>query len=369
MDAVKFSDALYRALSTMIQDYSLEILMDERRFLGYFMDLYPKLFQEAELIKILHRHNLMAALIAGKDSPRLEQEKAFKDAQEILERKSTFSKDKVSLDLEAIVKAIGWERTGIEESRDIGYPADSTPQSQKTNKHSPKALFLWGSAAIITIIFSAVAFAGLMNKDPVNIATEPSNTSVNTENSSTSARPTTTPTAYNPSAGFERVSSRNQNWYSLQNDFYVSASSTLAPMGEFSYEVSNLWGSSANVAWVEGVEGDGIGEYLEFTFTGGSNETLKHIAVTNGYIKSDKAFNENGKVLEFIASVNGEYIGTLELSVSKRIQFFDTPQIEFARGDVLRLTISQVQKGILDDVWDTAITDISLYSDTSNGGS
>ena len=45
------------------------------------------------------------------------------------------------------------------------------------------------------------------------------------------------------------------------------ASSTLPPSGNHKYDVGNLKSNEGDLAWSEGVEGDGVGESITLTVT------------------------------------------------------------------------------------------------------
>jgi len=57
----------------------------------------------------------------------------------------------------------------------------------------------------------------------------------------------------------------SDRYYLEHWDYDVTASSTLNPQGEITYDAVNVKGSSDNRGWAEGVKGDGIGEHLDFT--------------------------------------------------------------------------------------------------------
>ena len=60
------------------------------------------------------------------------------------------------------------------------------------------------------------------------------------------------------------------------------------------YSIDNLRDMDFTTAWVEGIEGNGEGEWLEITFQEGTR--LRGILMLNGYRKSGDVFQANGRV-------------------------------------------------------------------------
>ena len=76
----------------------------------------------------------------------------------------------------------------------------------------------------------------------------------------------------------------------------VRASSRLANQGKFSYGPGNVFLTRSESAWVEGVIGDGIGQWLHFDLD--YPQFFSKVIIRNGYQRTDKAFRENGRVRE-----------------------------------------------------------------------
>lgn len=73
----------------------------------------------------------------------------------------------------------------------------------------------------------------------------------------------------------------------------ATASSTLAPQGKFRYDAQNLVDGTRGTAWCEGVEGDGVGEWVELRFTP-TGIGFSGIAFLPGYASSRSALEANG---------------------------------------------------------------------------
>ena len=76
------------------------------------------------------------------------------------------------------------------------------------------------------------------------------------------------------------------------------ASSTLLPQGIFSYAPGQVTGTVGGSAWCEGVEGDGVGEWLEVAYepVPGRYCRLHHFDVLPGLARDRQSFEDNGRV-------------------------------------------------------------------------
>jgi hypothetical protein len=151
------------------------------------------------------------------------------------------------------------------------------------------------------------------------------------------------------------------------------ASSALAPQGENRYDVAMLEDGSARTAWVEGVEGDGVGERLLFTIQpnpdsdGGGEEAgagqpvpFWGIDAVNGYAKDEATWRRNGRVRELLLSINDRPAARLVLQDSRLPQSVSLPPgLEVAPGDVVALEIRAVYPG--ERYADTALTELVLH--------
>ena len=146
--------------------------------------------------------------------------------------------------------------------------------------------------------------------------------------------------------------------------FNIVSSSTRVRNNEYDidYFATNLLGSNSKVAWVEGVDGDGIGEFVTFTYIGNSSFALYGIGIDNGYVKSDRSFNENGSPSKIDVSINGVPSCVINLKRTSERQYYvpdNAPLI--SPGDEIKFTILSVDRGEDEDL-DTAISKIKFYS-------
>lgn len=148
------------------------------------------------------------------------------------------------------------------------------------------------------------------------------------------------------------------NWYCAGGSYKVEASSNLSTQGANSYIAKSANDFSYKTAWVEGKEGDGIGEYLEYSFKNESPRITK-VIISNGYMKSQSAWENNNRVKQLKMYVNGKEYAILNLKDERSDQFFEVGTLgRHADGTdlVLRFEIMSVYKG--KKYADTALTEI-----------
>ena len=136
------------------------------------------------------------------------------------------------------------------------------------------------------------------------------------------------------------------NWYCGGQIRVRKASSTLPPSSKFSYDAGNAHDFNSNTAWVEGVDGDGIGEYIEYWLYGGP--PMNAIEILNGYVKNEKAWLANSRVKSLKVSVAGKPVAILALQDRRDLQRFDLRQaVQAEENDslVLRFEILDVYRG------------------------
>lgn len=141
-----------------------------------------------------------------------------------------------------------------------------------------------------------------------------------------------------------------------------AAASSMLSGGD--YDVWNMLDAEFETAWVEGVEGDGCGEYVEFTFP--ENTVITSMYIWPGYLKSKDLFEKNGAPMSILAEteqgsirlnfVNDEY-NNYDYALSDP-QFILDPELVLPDGK-LRIYIENVRTG-----WkyqDTCISEIKFW--------
>lgn len=117
-----------------------------------------------------------------------------------------------------------------------------------------------------------------------------------------------------------------------------------------------------DTAWVEGVDGPGIGESLIYRFDNKYPRITK-VLVHTGYIKNESIWIKNNRVRLLELSINGTPTALLQLSDTRAEQSFDLEQLgvgPLGRRDdredlILTFTIRHVYPGTMYD--DTAISE------------
>jgi len=124
-----------------------------------------------------------------------------------------------------------------------------------------------------------------------------------------------------------------------------------------SYGAQNLFAGSSASAWVEGRDGNGVGEWITIEFDG--MRLVKSLTVRNGYQKSNDIFQKNNRVRQLrVMFSQGE------------TQTFTLPdRLGSEQISLLKPVKAYWMKFIIDDVWagnrytDTAITKLVVSSE------
>lgn len=156
------------------------------------------------------------------------------------------------------------------------------------------------------------------------------------------------------------------SWYCGGGQDTLSASSSLSSNKDIDYKAKNAHDLSYKTAWIEGVDGYGIGETIVYHFPP-QNPRITKIIIANGYVKTEKSYRENSRVKKFKMYINEKPFAILNLIDSREEQEFSFDPIgEFEREDfdalqakpwwTMSFEILEVYEGEKYD--DTAITEI-----------
>ena len=151
------------------------------------------------------------------------------------------------------------------------------------------------------------------------------------------------------------------SWYCGGGPEEVTASSFLKSSGSNSYVAKNAHDLNYKNAWVEGVPGYGIGEYLLYKFRGESPR-ITEIIVVNGYVKSKTSWENNSRVKKLKVYINEKPYAILNLEDKRSAQSFKVDPIgnsykQKEKADwTLKFEIMEVYKGLKYD--DVAISEI-----------
>jgi hypothetical protein len=86
----------------------------------------------------------------------------------------------------------------------------------------------------------------------------------------------------------------NANTSNPTSSITATASSTRAPYKDIIYSPSFLVDGNLATAWIEGVRGEGVGQWVRFDF--GRAVTLKKIVVYPGYFKNESIWAKNNRL-------------------------------------------------------------------------
>ncbi|WP_194778306.1 NADase-type glycan-binding domain-containing protein [Pararhodonellum marinum] len=156
------------------------------------------------------------------------------------------------------------------------------------------------------------------------------------------------------------------SWYCGGGIDTTSASSSLKTEKDISYSAENIHDLDYQTAWIEGVPGYGIGEYVIYHFPP-NNPRITEIIIVNGYVKSKAAWNENSRVKKLKMFVDDKLLAILNLKDSRQEQHFKFEPLGYHDKDnweqlrtkpwwTIKFEIMDVYEGELYD--HTAITEI-----------
>jgi hypothetical protein len=148
--------------------------------------------------------------------------------------------------------------------------------------------------------------------------------------------------------------------YFLQHsDYDATASSTLKPNGKHTYDVTNVMAKYSYNAWVEGVEGDGIGESIALKVR--RPLPLDTILIMPGYHSSDNKglWKKNNRVAELEVNLNDEHTFTATIPDEEFSKDYPIAVRDYAKPvTTVKLTIRGVHKGTA--ARDTCISSLML---------
>ncbi|GMQ60535.1 hypothetical protein AN1V17_49350 [Vallitalea sediminicola] len=154
----------------------------------------------------------------------------------------------------------------------------------------------------------------------------------------------------------------------IRYNYKITASSELKSDKGDIYSINNIDDYDSSTTWVEGAEGYGIGESINYTFEILDYDwSIGFIEIYNGYRKSPSLYRENGKVRKLELYKNDNLYAILNIDDSMDLQIF-YPNIKVETNEELKLTfrISEIYEGVTDDFQegyeDTCITDIIMGS-------
>ena len=157
---------------------------------------------------------------------------------------------------------------------------------------------------------------------------------------------------------------QGDRYFLEHTDYEATASSTLKPSGDKTYEVDKLIMKYSQHTWVEGVEGDGIGETISLKVR--RPLPLDSIMIMPGYQSQENPtlWSKNNRVAELEIALNDEHKFTVKIPDEKFVADYPIPVRDYAKPvHTVKLTIKAVHKGTA--ARDTCISALGLRSKLS----
>lgn len=224
------------------------------------------------------------------------------------------------------------------------YPNASQPPESAPRQSNP--LLTGGVIAIALLLLALVGMVGffVIKQSSTNQSTQASDTTPTPSNRST---PTVNKT---PDDRDDSVPTTSQSGTPLK--ITASSSSMRLAVQSNTYYAANAIDGKRSTAWIEGVDGPGLGEWVRFDFDREIN--LHRILIQPGYFKSPQIWAQNNR----LATV------TVQFSDGSSQQLNFDNRMESQKVDVgavktrwVRLTIGSVHHGTDPD---TAISEIAF---------
>ncbi|MEM8598462.1 MAG: hypothetical protein AAGF99_00940 [Bacteroidota bacterium] len=143
----------------------------------------------------------------------------------------------------------------------------------------------------------------------------------------------------------------------------TTASSALAPQGANRYAVDEAEDGNPRSAWVEGVDGPGLGERLMITLGTPDDPddfttSFDGVRVINGYAKSMQTWEANGRVRHLEVHLNDRLVTVIVLHDTAMLQEATWANLPVRPGDRIDLVITGVYAGTRYE--DTALSEVLL---------
>jgi hypothetical protein len=130
-------------------------------------------------------------------------------------------------------------------------------------------------------------------------------------------------------------------------------------VNRFNYGPESLFDKAKDTAWVEGVPGQGVGEWIVVEFD--RLRLVTAIEVTNGYNKDGEIYQKNGRVKEFKVEFSEREKRSVTLKDTGTPQPIALPKDQPLKAYWIKFTIESVYAGIKFD--DTAISELHIVSE------
>lgn len=210
--------------------------------------------------------------------------------------------------------------------------------------------------AILLLVLVGIGIALLMrgqeNESADNSRGANNTANVANGNSSPAANTSTQPNANNRNTTNASSDTRTGDTGSLK--ITPTSSSTRAPMKAFSYAPANALDNSLLTAWIEGVPGPGIGEWIRCEFD--REVKLNRVVMTPGYFKTAALWRQNNRLAAATIYFSDESSRRFTFPDRMQMQTLDVGGI---RTRFVRIVIEDFYPGSVDSE-DTPISEITF---------
>ena len=332
------SNDFAQVFKTIVSTYGIEILNDDARFLALFLDMAPKLNTEKKIIKRIKDDGMLVRFYKIATAEESAQQSMIFSLDNELREQLGFSDEWSSSVISAFCDACSITmpeiQTGNHQNSDIEQPQNPNPEVRPADQpvtppNTPKPHLKKNKTIVAVGVVAIVAVAILiiiLSKKP---EIEPAHDKGRA-----------------PDASNKVVAD-------------VIASSQLnEPEYGINHPPHAVLENKDDTAWVEGVEGNGIGESITLQLN--SNYTISGFKIKAGYFKSDDLYNKNSRPKKLLVTYSDMYGGgeiEVTLKDTKKVQTvtFDTPVEAYD----ISLIIESVYPG--NKYEDTAITYVELF--------
>ena len=134
----------------------------------------------------------------------------------------------------------------------------------------------------------------------------------------------------------------------------LCVSSVLKSQKGNQYGPENMFDGDPGTAWVEGVDGDGVGEAIVIRFD--EPEDVVTIEIRNGYNKNSDIFAKNNRISAVVVKASNGYSAVAELADNGELQGIDLSEQKIVGVDWISIEIISVYPG--SKYADTAISEL-----------
>lgn len=248
-----------------------------------------------------------------------------------------------------------------------GTPLSNPAQVPKTSGNAIIIVAILGGFLLLMLLVGGIGvylFSRTDNEPPTNLTnsqTKPRNENERT-NTQNNQRPSVEQLANTPlfpsnSANVNISADSSKNPVNAQPRIVASASSVRKPDGGNFYFPNFAFDNNLATAWCEGVNGAGVGEWLQFSFD--REVTLKQIKIAPGYFKNDEAWRKNNRLARISVQFSDNSTREFSFENDKSVQTLDVGQI---RTNWVKITIEDYFAGASDSN-DTLISEVSFVTE------